>query len=304
MKQAELDRVSVAMADVIASKSSKPQVCLTTARRAAEVVCNEILRQERSAEKETKDNGLERLIVQVSHLRQNGKRVVPRTVETALKVLQLYGNIGAHDTAVDDPNDIAGESEASGAVAALQSVVDWYSMKYGTTALEVAPSTCDPSAGDSSRALADEYPPFEALRSDIVATSKSGRGSRPWLQAHVALARHVAARLVERELNQPATRMDLRDLVGRLNVYAPGSIPKDTVRDLQTISDNTRAALSLAPQQPLDWKITRRVDRAGKDLSVWFKNDYIKHSFRISIWQIIFVAGCVSILVYLWIRPK
>jgi hypothetical protein len=118
-------RVDQQLEEVLRLAAEKPGLAMVEARKAAEGIVKEILRREQAEGDPSVELGT--LIDRVTKCKRDGSRIVPKLVETELRVVQHYGNLAAHDQGGDQAPR---PSQARAAGNALAEVAEWYAFSY------------------------------------------------------------------------------------------------------------------------------------------------------------------------------
>jgi|GEM_PF-1930224 hypothetical protein len=103
---------------------SDADITLNQARKALEVICERIVNVEKIPITPVRGTGrLKQLIDEI-----NNREILPREIFSAFKTVQIFGNIGSHETG-SKKNDII-INLAKSALFALSALVIWYLRKY------------------------------------------------------------------------------------------------------------------------------------------------------------------------------
>ena len=178
-----------------ARRYDSADVALFKARKAAEAICRQVL--EREEGEGAPNAAYDQLVARVTKIKKEGRPIISRLIETELRVIQLYGNLGVHD---QGDAAVAGASQATACLAALGEVARWFADDY------VGHAGKSKEQRRRRRAIADAVVPrlkhprkllveeIERLRMDLDA-----RHPTACVLVSQQIAAQISARICERE---------------------------------------------------------------------------------------------------------
>jgi hypothetical protein len=264
-------RVANAVARAREARSVAGETALHEARKAAETICNVVLRREGALP--VLDVKFEERLGLLRKQVRGGERLVPDTIIADFKVLQAYGNFSSHPS-----TSPPARHQVDSGLRALSAVTTWFAATYlGDPAAIDPPITAakqkEPTVVD--RKDREEWASFWPLQNDEQHAQRLGFG-RTWVRAIFAATLHVSRRVVERELREPASGMDLAELTEILRRRRPSVVPAEILGQLEAICEASREILDVDPADRLPNGAIDRLKKNWPPVGKWFEVDYIK----------------------------